>query len=138
MFIDFFIVALAGFIIYIKDLSPDRPAFTLVLYAIFLLFVSARIIDVIIDGFDYARVAYIISDKSKEIAKAIMNDLSRGATAIKTRGLYKDIEREVLFTIVTLKELGKLTEIIKEIDPDAFVIINNVHEVLGNGFRRRI
>jgi uncharacterized membrane-anchored protein YitT (DUF2179 family) len=66
-----------------------------------------------------------------------MSDLSRGATAIKTRGLYKDIDREMITTIVTLKELGKLTDIIKEIDPDAFVVIHNVHEVLGEGFRRR-
>lgn len=138
MLIDFFVIALAGFIINLKDLSPDRPALSLTFYAIFLLFISARIIDTIIDGFDYARMVYIISDKYEEISKAIMHDLSRGATALKTRGLYKNIEREVLTTVVTMKELSKLQDIIKEIDPDAFVIINNVHEVLGNGFRRRI
>ncbi len=138
MLIDFFVIALAGLVIQVKDLSPERPALTLTFYALFLLFVSSRLIDVIIDGFDYARVAYIISDKYEEIAEAIMANMSRGATAIKSRGLYKDVEREVIFTIVTLKELGKLTELIKEIDPDAFVIINNVHEVLGKGFRRRI
>lgn len=138
MIIDFAVIAFAGLIINLKDLSASRPALSLTLYAVFLLFVSARIIDVIIDGFDYARVAYIISDKYKEIGGAIINELSRGATAIKTRGLYQDVEREVIFTIVTLKELGKLQDLIREIDPDAFVIINNVHEVLGNGFRRRI
>ncbi|MBZ0177775.1 MAG: YitT family protein [Melioribacteraceae bacterium] len=138
MFVDIIVIGLAGLIIEIKDLSPDRPALSLTLYAVFLLFVSAKIIDVIIDGFDYARAAYIISEKYDEIGKAIMNDYSRGATAIKSRGLYKNKEREVLVTIVTLKEVTSLTERIKEIDPDAFVIINNVHEVLGEGFRRRI
>ncbi len=138
MITDLFVISLAGFIIEIKHLSPLRPALSLTLYAIFLLFISARIIDIIIDGFDYARVAYIISDKNDEIAKAIMDDLSRGATAIKARGLYRNIEREIIFTIVSIKELATLTEMIKEIDPDAFVIINNVHEVLGEGFRRRI
>jgi uncharacterized membrane-anchored protein YitT (DUF2179 family) len=138
MFIDFFVIALAGFIIDTKDLSPDRPALSLTFYAIFLLFISARIIDIIIDGFDYARMVYIISDKYEEISHAIMHDLSRGATALKTRGLYKNVEREVLTTVVTMKELGQLQDIIKEIDTDAFVIISNVHEVLGNGFRRRI
>jgi uncharacterized membrane-anchored protein YitT (DUF2179 family) len=64
--------------------------------------------------------------------------MSRGATAIKSRGLYRNVEREVIVTVVTLKELGTLTDMIKEIDPDAFVIINNIHEVLGEGFRRRI
>ena len=138
MIIDFMVIALAGLIIELKDLSPDKPAFSLTLYAFFLLFVSARIIDVIIVGFDYARAAFIISDKTDEIAEKIISNLSRGATALKSRGLYRDIDREVLVAVVPLKELGLLTDIIKETDSDAFVIINNVHEVLGEGFRRRI
>ena len=64
--------------------------------------------------------------------------MSRGATALKARGLYKNIEREVLMTVVTRKEISELTELIENIDPDAFVIISDVHEVLGEGFRRRI
>jgi uncharacterized membrane-anchored protein YitT (DUF2179 family) len=138
MMIDFGVILLAGFIIEIKDLSPDRPAFALTLYAFFLLFISARIIDAVIDGFDYARAVYIISDKNDEIAAQIISRVSRGATALKSRGLYRNTEREVIVTVVTLKELGMVTEIIKEIDPEAFVIINNVHEVRGLGFRRRI
>jgi len=138
MIIDFVVISLAGFIIQIKNLSPDRPAFTLTLYAFFLLFISARIIDAIIDGFDYARAVYIISDKNQEISDKIIYKISRGATAIKSRGLYKNIDRDVIVTIVTLRELGTLTELIKEIDPEAFVIINNVHEVRRQGFRRRI
>jgi len=138
MMIDFLVITVAGLIIEFKDLATDKPAFLLTLYALFLLFIAARIVDVIIDGFDYARMAYIVSDKNKEIAARIMTDLSRGATAIKTRGLYKNVEREMITTIVTLKELGKLTDLIREIDPDAFVVINNVHEILGEGFRRRI
>ncbi|MCZ7613654.1 MAG: YitT family protein [Ignavibacteriaceae bacterium] len=67
-----------------------------------------------------------------------MNDFSRGATAIKARGLYRNTEREILVTVVALRELGKLTSIIKQIDPHAFVTVNNVFEVLGEGFRRRI
>lgn len=134
---DFFVIALAGLVIDLKGLSEARPALSLTLYALFLLFISARIIDVIIDGFDYARAVYIITDKYKEMSHGIMHDLSRGATAIKTRGLYRNVDREVILTIVTLKELSALLDMIKEIDPDAFVIINNVHEVLGKGFRRR-
>jgi len=138
MSIDFFVIALAGLIIDLKNLSPDRPALSLTLYALLLLLVSSRLVDVIIDGFDYARSVMIISEKHSAISTAIMNELSRGATAIKSRGLYKNIEREVIVTVVTLKELSRVISIINEIDPDAFVIINNVHEVLGEGFRRRI
>ena len=137
MLIDFFVVALAGIIIEVKHLSPVRPAMSLTLYAFFLLFVSSKLVDIIIDGFDYARMAYIISEKYDEIAHVIMNELSRGATGLKAHGLYKNVEREILVTVVTLREVGELTELIKQVDPDAFVIIGNVHEVLGEGFRRR-
>ncbi len=138
MMIDFFVILLAGFIIDFKDLAGDRSAVILTFYALFLLFVSSRLIDVIIDGFDYARSVDIISDKTDEIAKVIMDDMSRGATAIKARGLYLNIDREILTTVITLKELSKLLAIIKKIDPKAFVTVSNVHEVMGEGFRRRI
>lgn len=138
MMIDFLVISFAGIIIYLKDLSIDRPAMSLTLYAFFLLFVSSYIIDLVLDGLDYARSAIIISDKNEEISAKIMNRLSRGATALKGRGLYKDIDREVLMTVVPRKEISLLTEIIRDIDPTAFVTIHNVHEVLGHGFRRRI
>lgn len=138
MIIDFFVISVAGLMIEFKDLAGERSAMTLTLYAFFLLFVSSRFVDAIIDGFDYARTAYIISDKPEKIAEAIMDELSRGATALKGRGLYKNIEREIIVTVVTLKELGKLIHLIKDIDPDAFVTVHNVHEVLGEGFRKRI
>lgn len=138
MMIDFFVISFAGLVIHFKHLAVERPAMSLTLYAFFLLFISSKLVDVILDGFDYARAAYIISDKSDEVAKAIIAGLSRGATALQARGLYKNIEREVIMTVVTRKEITLLTEMIEEIDPDAFIIISEVHEVLGKGFRRRI
>ena len=137
LILDIIVIIIAGIAIEYKSGPMDKPTIMLILYALFFSVVSARIIDIILDGFDYARQAYIVSDKNDEIAEKIISDLSRGATAIKTRGLYKNVNREMITTIVTLRELGKLTEIIKAIDPDAFVVINNVHEVLGEGFRRR-
>ena len=138
MLTDFFVIALAGFIIEIKNLSPDRPALSLTFYAIFLLFISSRLIDTIIDGFDYARAAYIVTDKYSEIIDVIVNKFGRGVTAVKTRGVYRNVEREMIFTVVSIKEVTRLVEVVKEVDPTAFVIIYNVHEVLGEGFRRRI
>lgn len=138
MIIDFFVIALAGFIIEIKGLSPERPALSLTFYAIFLLFISSRLIDIIIDGFDYARAAYIVSDKYEEIINVIINQFGRGVTAVKTRGVYRNVEREMIFTVVSIKEVTRLVDVVKEVDPTAFVIIYNVHEVLGEGFRRRI
>ena len=138
MVVDFCVILSAGIVIHMKHLSFERPVLTLILYALFLLFVSSRIVDVIIEGFDYARSAYIISDRTDEIARVIIHDLSRGATAFEARGLYKNRKREVLFTVLSRREIGLLTEKVKAIDPDAFIIVQNVHEVLGEGFRPRI
>ena len=138
MITDFFVIVIAGFVIEYKGIAGDRSAIILTFYALFLLFISSRIVDALIDGFDYARSVNIISDKNDEIAQVIMDDMSRGATAIKARGLYRNIDREILTTVVTLKELSKLLSIIKKVDSRAFVTISNVHEVMGEGFRRRI
>ena len=137
MFTDFIVISFAGIVISMLGLSPNKPALSLTLYAFFLSFMSAKIIDIILDGFDYARMAYIISDKHEEIAQAVVNNMSRGATALKSSGIYRNVDSEVIMTIITLKEITKLTDICKAIDKDAFIIISNVHEVLGKGFRRR-
>lgn len=138
MLTDFFVIAFAGLIIGIKNLSPDRPALELTFYAVFLLFISSRLIDWIIEGFDYARAVYIVSDNFDKISEEILNEMGRGVTAIKTRGVYGNIEREMLLTVVSLREISKLVEVVRQADPKAFVMIFNVHEVLGEGFRRRI
>jgi uncharacterized membrane-anchored protein YitT (DUF2179 family) len=138
MMIDFFVISLAGIVIQLKDLSVDRPALTLTLYAFVLLFVSSRIVDVIIDGFDYARSATIISLKPDEIADYILNNLSRGGTSFYGRGLYLKQDRQILYAVLGRHEMTKLARHVKEIDPSAFIIVNNVHEVLGEGFRPRI
>ncbi len=138
MAIDFAVISLAGAVIHWRGLAVARPVLVLTLYAFFLLFVSSRIIDVILDGMDYIRSAIIVSNKSDEVAEAIMDGLSRGATALKGRGLYTGQEREVLYTVVNRKEINQLIDMVNAIDPQCFMIINNVHEVLGEGFKRRV
>ncbi|NOZ61209.1 MAG: YitT family protein [Calditrichaeota bacterium] len=138
MFIDFLVISAAGIVLQVKGLAVVKPALTLTLYAFILLFISSRLIDVIIEGMDYAKAAIIISPEYEKIGKIIMEDLSRGATALNGRGLYTNAEREVILTVVTRKEITQLVDIVKSVDPKAFVIVNNVHEVLGEGFRRRI
>ncbi len=137
MFVDFFVISFAGFIIHYKDLSAEKPALALTLYAFMLLFVSSKLIDMVIDGFDYARSAFIISDRNQEIGACIMHQLNRGATALHGRGLYRGLERDVLFTVVNRKEVQILTELVRAIDPKAFIIVSNVYEVQGEGFRPR-
>jgi uncharacterized membrane-anchored protein YitT (DUF2179 family) len=138
MMVDSIVILLAGFIIHLKGLDIERHAITLTLYAFFLLFVSSHLVDVIIDGFDYAHSAIIISDQAEEIGRRIIAELDRTATLVDATGVYTQQKRKALYAVVTRKQVGDMVAIIKETDPQAFVILNNVHEVLGEGFRGRI
>ncbi len=122
---DFVVIALAG-VFFNAELA---------LYALICLFVTSKVIDLIQEGLDYAKAAFIISDKIDEIADAVLNGLQRGATSLKGEGMYTRKERNILLCIVTRSELVKLKSIVKEIDPKAFVMIAEVHEVLGEGFK---
>ncbi|HHM02525.1 MAG TPA: YitT family protein [Caldithrix abyssi] len=137
IFLNVIIISLATVVIELKDLSPERPALSLAFYAFLLTFILSRIVDMLLDGFDYARSAWIISEKCGEIGRAILHDMNRGATAFKGRGLYLNTDRDILMTVITRRELPGLQERIQQIDPEAFVIISTVHEVLGEGFKRR-
>ncbi|HSG29132.1 MAG TPA: YitT family protein, partial [Candidatus Krumholzibacterium sp.] len=79
---DFVVICVAGVVLQVKGLSPEKPVMLLMLYSFLLLVVSAQIIDIIIFGFDYAKSAFIISDKHEEIAQEIIYKLGRGATAL--------------------------------------------------------
>jgi uncharacterized membrane-anchored protein YitT (DUF2179 family) len=136
--IDFVVIILAGLAIEYKGLSTDKPVLVLVFYAFLLVFASSKIIDSVIDGFDYVRAALIFSDKKDEIAQAIMDKMNRGVTIIKSRSIYRQIDTEIIYAVITLKELGKLTTLVKSIDPKSFMVISMVHEVVGHGFRRRL
>ena len=128
MMVDFFVILMAGSAF--KDIS-------LMLYGFISLYAASKVIDIVLDGFDYARSLYIISDKADEIMQAVV-EMNRGGTMIHGTGFYTRKERNVLFTVVTRKEVAGVRETVKRIDADAFVIISNVHEVLGEGFRPRV
>ncbi|RMH63325.1 MAG: YitT family protein [Calditrichaeota bacterium] len=137
IYLNVIVILAATFIIDIKGIAQGRPPYSLAFYAFMLTFIISRIVDMMLDGFDYARSALIISDKCDLIKDAILNDLNRGATAIKGRGLYHNTDRDIIMTVITRKELPALQEKIEAIDPKAFVVISTVHEVVGEGFRRR-
>ena len=94
----------------------------------------AKVSDAIMEGFKYSKAAYIITDRHDEVAKAILEDLDRGVTGLKARGMYTQKEKCVLYCVVSQKEIVALKELVVEIDPKAFVIVSDVREVLGEGF----
>jgi uncharacterized membrane-anchored protein YitT (DUF2179 family) len=106
----------------------------LALYGIVAVFVGGAVIDLVQEGLAVNKAAYIISDASDQVAEVILSELGRGATAFKARGLYTGTEREVIFVVVSRRELDPLKQLVRSVDPTAFVTIADVHEVLGEGF----
>lgn len=109
-----------------------------VLYALLAAFISGRTIDVVLEGASYARQAIIISNKPVEIRTQIINRLGRGVTELPGRGGFTASERPVLLSVVAQSEVSLLKAIVRECDPDAFVVFSNVNEVLGEGFKPAI
>ncbi len=109
----------------------------LMLYSYLSLFLSSKVIDMVLEGKSYVRAAYIFSTKYEEIANAIHQKMNRGTTLIDAKGGYTGQERNMLFCVFTIKELYTLKSIITEIDEDAFVVIMDVYDVTGKGFKRR-
>lgn len=105
------------------------------MYAIIAEFITSRIVDMMLEGFISSKSVFIISEKTDEIADKILNQMQRGVTSLLGQGMYTKAEKNVLFCVMTSKEVFRLKTMIKEIDPKAFVIVNDAHEVLGKGFR---
>lgn len=105
------------------------------LYAIIGIIVQTKVSDLIVEGFNYSKAAYIITNEHEEVAKRIMTELERGVTGLQAKGMYTKEDKCVLYCIVTQKEIIGLKDIVNEVDPSAFVIVSDVKEVLGEGFQ---
>ncbi|MOA36110.1 hypothetical protein D3C78_1576140 [compost metagenome] len=123
---DGLVIALAGFI-----LSPERA-----LYALIGLYITGKMIDGIELGFNYTKVAYIIAENTEEISNAVLSQLDRGLTKLNGQGGYTGDDRTVLMVVVGQSEVTRLKTLVQSLEPGAFVIITDAHEVLGEGFKR--
>ncbi|MCX7841730.1 MAG: YitT family protein [Clostridia bacterium] len=110
-------------------------SFKLGLYAIVTLYISSKVIDAIIEGVNFAKAVFIISDRSTEIAERILKDLDRGVTALKGTGMYTGNRKQVLLCVLHLGQIPALKEIVKNVDEKAFIILTDIREVLGEGFK---
>lgn len=104
------------------------------LYALIAIYAVAKISDNMIEGLKFSKQAFIISEKSGEIAGTIMTEMERGVTALDAVGMYSGLKKQMLFCVVSKKEIVRLKEIVEEHDPEAFVIVNDAREVVGEGF----
>ena len=108
----------------------------LALYGAVAIFVAGGVIDLTLEGIPINKAVYIMSAQSKRIGEAILHDLNRGVTALAARGLYSGEAREMLFVVVSRNELDRLKEIVQTIDPSAMFIVSDVHEAIGEGFKK--
>ena len=122
--IDFIILSMVAFIF-------GKVIF---MYTLISLLVSAKMIDIIQEGIYSAKGVTIITNKEEELRKRIMEDTGRGITLIDAKGGYTQKEIGMLYCVVGQYQLIKVKTIVKEVDPSAFMIVADVHEVIGNGF----
>jgi len=119
-------VILMGFLVF----GPNEA-----MYAVIAEFITSRIISMMLAGFVFCKSVFIISDKIEDISHEILNKLQRGATSLAGRGMYTKREKNILFCVVTNREIFVLKNLIHKIDSQAFVIVSDANEVLGKGFR---
>lgn len=104
------------------------------LYAVVSIFVMTKVSDAFLEGFKNSKAALIITNHHEEVAQRLMDELDRGVTGMDAKGMYTQNYKCVLYCVVSRKEIVRLKEIVNDVDPEAFVIVSDVREVLGEGF----
>jgi uncharacterized membrane-anchored protein YitT (DUF2179 family) len=127
MFFNLFILSSAGLIF-----GWDRAMYSLIAY-----FIAYKVIDITIEGLEESKAVFIVTDKHEEIAEVLMARLGRGVTHLEGKGAYSGQSKGVLYSVVTRLEVAKLKGIIDDIDENAFVTINDVHDVMGGTLKKR-
>lgn len=129
MIVDFLVITTAGI---------TTRSIELALLGYLALFLSSKVIDLVLEGIDYARAAFVISTKADKITDEIYEKMQRGVTILDGHSPYSKEERPVIMCVITKKQTPFFKSLVNNIDKDAFVILTDVFEVLGKGFRSRV
>lgn len=105
------------------------------LYSLIVIFITGKVIDVVLEGISYDKTLFIISEKAEEIRNKIIVDLNRGGTFIQGKGMYNGKDRTIIYTVVNRREVAMLQEFIHKTDPSAFMTVINANEIIGEGFK---
>lgn len=105
------------------------------LYSWITIYITGKVIDVIIQGINYDKALFIISSHHEEIRDKIINDLKRGGTYIKGNGMFNNAEKTIIYTVVSRREMAILQDHIHKIDPTAFMTVIDANEIIGEGFK---
>lgn len=126
LYLDLIIVTASGFVF--RDLN-------VALYALLTVFINGKAIDYVLYGNDDAKLIYIITDRSEEIAEHILHDLDIGCTYLKGKGGWTQEQKPVIMTVVHNRTSPLVEEIVKDLDPQAFMIISSASEIYGEGYK---
>ena len=133
-------VVLTGLIVIGFGIGSDGNAeggWLLSLYSLICIFVASRVIDYVIDGASYDKLLFIISnDHHAELKEFIIRDMDRSGTYIKAKGMYTDQDKEMIFVVVSRKEVNLMQNKVREIDPRAFMVVTDAYETFGEGFKQ--
>lgn len=127
MAIDLLVVVFAGIVTKNIEIS---------FYSIIALFITVKVVDLILEGFGYSKGFLIITDKAEEIGSKVMEDLDRGVTLFKGKGMYSKEDKDVMLCVVNRAQFTKTKDIVNDIDSNAFIMVVEVSEVLGEGFEK--
>ncbi|TCI41604.1 YitT family protein [Exiguobacterium sp. SH3S2] len=127
MFFNIFILGTAGFVF-----SWDRAMYSLITY-----FVAFKTIDIVLEGLDQSKAAWIITTSPDDVGQAIMDRLGRGVTYLHGEGAYTGDGKKVVFTVISRLEETKLKDILDDYDEKAFLAIGNIHDVRGGQFKKK-
>ncbi len=106
------------------------------LYSAVTLYVCDMVLDSIVYGLDFSTVAMIVSDQHEAISEQICQKLDRGVTLLHGQGYYSGQDKLVMLTVIKKRQAAELKQLIMDVDPDAFIIFQQAHQVLGEGFKR--
>ena len=123
-FIDFCVVAAAGFFIQVEYS----------LYALISIFVCAKVMDLVLEGWSHQKACYVITDEHERVKNELMAQLERGVTVVQATGGYSGADKPMLLCILGAQEVMQLKEIVRQADSRAFIFITEAYEVLGEGF----
>ncbi|MEG1864102.1 MAG: YitT family protein [Alistipes sp.] len=107
----------------------------LTLYSLITIYISSRVVAYLLDGASYDKLLFIISDHHQELKRFIIEDLDRSATYLKAKGMYTDAAKDMIFLVISRKEVHQVQHKIREIDPAAFVVVTDAYDTYGEGFK---
>ncbi|EKC47221.1 membrane protein containing DUF161 [human gut metagenome] len=116
--------------------DADPQGWMLTLYSLITIYITSRVIAYMLNGASYDKLLFIISDRHEDLKRFIIEDLDRSATYIKAKGMYTDAPRDMIFLVVSRKEVHLVQHQIREIDPRAFVVVTDAYETFGEGFKQ--